>query len=374
MLFRSRGFLEAKREELAQRTKECKQVLERTGIDNPNDRKKLLSFFGSQGVLPKTLKGNRSVAQSALEEIGSAESRAVTKWRSLQHAEAHWIDGMLDKTHTESIIHANLDQAHVISGRLACRSPNLQAIPLKERGHAFGSFGGMFMPRDGYELWEIDYDQAEYRLATAFAQCDTMARMFADGVDIHSDACDSLFGPDQRHLRWRAKRTNFATIYGVSAKTLAVAINIEIEEAERFLAVQRRKYPQFPALNRTTAKIVDDKGYLELYTGRRRFFGPDEPTYKAFSQLVQASIAELVKDAMLDIWKVCEGRDIHQVLQIHDSLIIEISKEELEKGAIPAICAIAENVLPDRLADRTSPPVKLSVSASKWAGAYGDSK
>lgn len=364
-------FLREKGRELRKQRRELEARLREFGIVDPRSRKRLVRYFMERypDQLVRTAKGNVSVSVASLSTIDAPEARLVLAHRSLDHAISTWIDGFIKLAGEDGVIHCDLDQAHVISGRLACRRPNLQAIPIKERGHRFGSFRGMFKARPGFRLWEFDWRQAEYRLATAYAQENAMAELIMGGVDIHTHTAQALFPGQEidRRKRQIAKQVNFATIYGVSPAGLADEMGLPFETAARFLAQQRARYPRFMVINKIAAQRADLKGYIVYHTGRRRFFGPDEETYKAFSQLIQGEIGELAKEAMLRTAALLEDYRSAQVLQIHDSLIVEIARDE-ERELVPAIEGICREVLPDALRRRTKPPMELAVDVEPWAG------
>lgn len=211
------------------------------------------------------------------------------------------------------------------SGRFSAERVNLQAIPHDYRlGGEDGALHGILTPRqligqaarrlDGWELWEFDLAQAELRVAAMWAECVTMLRMIRADEDLHGFTTNALFGLSKGDAKWGefrqvGKRGNFSLIFGSGWETFRRMVKKEVgiafspSEAQRIVSEWNALYPEFrTAIDRHSRKVdygpPGAKG-MPLANGRVRWFKAFEDTHKAFNQRVQASLAELGKDWMV---------------------------------------------------------------------------
>jgi DNA polymerase I-like protein with 3'-5' exonuclease and polymerase domains len=212
------------------------------------------------------------------------------------------------------------------SGRFSVERVNLQAIPHDYRlAGEDSALAGIPTPRqiigralgrlDGWEGWELDLAQAELRLAALWAGAEGMLALIRDGQDLHGATATALFGVRKGEQAWDlyrqvAKRANFSLIFGAGSVTFAGMVHRETgrelsgREAERIVAEWNQLYPEFRQAIDSHSRAVDyarpgARG-ANLANGRVRWFSSWEDTHKAFNQRVQASLAELGKDWMIE--------------------------------------------------------------------------
>lgn len=249
-----------------------------------------------------------------------------------------------------------------VSGRLSVERVNLQAIPHDYRLKAWPVatprqlIGRAAEKLPGWELWEFDLQQAELRAAAAYAQCTPMLQMLANGSDLHGATTTSIFNvsPESPEWgRWRqvGKRANFSCLFGVGAATFAQMVAKEtglyLSNDEAYLTVNAWNglYPEFKRANAKWSQIATDKRELRLgsregfWTGKRRVFTDSEVARaggkglsKAFNQLVQGTLAEFLRDWLLEVELLMTSHGLGQhpiegvgwaglVMTIHDSLV-----------------------------------------------------
>lgn len=259
---------------------------------------------------------------------------ALTKWY------ANWpeLAGRDDRLRT---VHS---QTNVRSGRLSVSRVQLQAIPHDSQlPTSVPTIRSFFRPRTGSKLFELDLKNAEVRVAAAITNCVNMKEIILAGKDVHDETCKRIFDKHPEDPEWKryrdiAKRLTFGTIYGGGARALreAVALYTGVDlgpgEAESLIADYRDLYPEFYRTARRAEALAASRGFVRLVSGRQRWFAPDEGYHKAFNAIIQGGVAEVMKD-----WMIAIERRVPTVLllQIHDSLVIEVPDNKESLAFIP---------------------------------------
>lgn len=270
--------------------------------------------------------GVGSTALEVLETLGEdrKDVQAVLGYRSWSKANNTYYRRFLKdlSRSNDDAVRCNLKIHGTISGRMACTDPNMQAIPRKSDAYKVKD---VIAARPGYTLVEADYSQAEIRVATHYAQERRMAALLLQGADIHGATAEAVDIP-----RFAAKRLNFSVIYGIGAESLARNLKTSEREAQKYLYKYHDHYPGFRALLRKAERTAKDKGYISLFTGRRRHYNtPHADPHKASSNLIQGCVAEMVRVAICRIWAELDRKQVRMLLTVHDSIIFEIRNEVL---------------------------------------------
>lgn len=290
----------------------------------------------------------------------------IEKTRELAKLKNTYIDALPELTDEQKRIHTTFNQDVASTGRLSSTNPNLQNIPIRtELGRKIRD---AFVPDSGKVFVSADYSQFELRLAAALADDEGLIRDFNSDIDIHTKTASEAYGipinevtKDQRR---NAKVINFGVLYGMSPHGLAAATDMTFIEAKKFIDqyfdVRKpiRKY-----LNSVLDKAKSE-GYVETYFGRRRptpdvlssnFMVRMAAERAAANMPIQGTEADLMKLAMIEIDKKIVGLG-EQVLQIHDSILIECPKQNAD---------IIANILKETL-ENIAPElnVKLKVDVS----------
>ncbi len=225
-----------------------------------------------------------------------------------------------------------------VSGRLSVERIQLQAIP-----HDYQFVDGvrpirsLFTAPEGKELWELDLSQAEFRVAAAIAKEEGMLAEFAAGHDAHDATCRLVFEIDDTHPEWDqrravSKRLGFGILYGAGARRITeeiakwTGLQVSVHQVETWLKMYGQRMPKMLRMGYTAQNLAEKRGWVRLAGDRQRFFGPFEEKRKAWNAVVQGSVAELMKEAMIEVERQYPGI---MVLQVHDSVWVEVDDEEV---------------------------------------------
>ena len=241
-------------------------------------------------------------------------------------------------------IHTTFNQALTATGRLSSSKPNLQNIPIRtERGKEIRK---AFVPsRPDGVIVSADYSQIELRIM-AHLSCDMhLIEAFRNGQDVHAITAAKIFGispeevtADQRRI---AKTANFGIMYGISAFGLSQRLHIGRAEAKKIIEDYFANFPAISSYIEDTLTAARETGYVETIFGRRRYL-PDinskNGTVRALAERnainapIQGTSADIIKLAMINVDNRLrqEGLQSRMVLQIHDELVFDAVKEEVE--------------------------------------------
>ena len=242
-------------------------------------------------------------------------------------------------------IHTTFNQALTATGRLSSSKPNLQNIPIRtERGKEIRK---AFVPsRPDGVIVSADYSQIELRIM-AHLSCDMhLIEAFRNGQDVHAITAAKIFGispeevtSDQRRI---AKTANFGIMYGISAFGLSQRLHIGRAEAKKIIEDYFANFPAISSYIEDTLTAARETGYVETIFGRRRYL-PDinskNGTVRSLAERnainapIQGTSADIIKLAMINVDRRLkqEGLQSRMVLQIHDELVFDAAKEEVEK-------------------------------------------
>ena len=237
-------------------------------------------------------------------------------------------------------IHTSYNQAVTATGRLSSSDPNLQNIPV--RGDLGRRFRQAFIPEDNHLYLSADYSQIELRVLAHLSEDPSLVETFLKDHDIHQETAKQVFGNSslypEEHRR-RAKIINFSIIYGASAYSLAKELETSISEAQKFINLYFEKFPKVAEYLEKRVEEAQEKGYSETLFGRKRQV-PELRHREKLTQLagrrialnapIQGTAADLMKKAMVDIWREIKKRRLKSkmILQVHDELVFEVPDEE----------------------------------------------
>ncbi len=259
----------------------------------------------------------------------------------------------------DSKIRSNLNTIGARSGRWTSKDPNLQQMPRWSKEQRVKE---MIEADEDYSLVEIDYSQAEIRLAAHYTQEESLIKSIWAGKDIHQFVADEA-GID----RQTAKTINFATIYGAGAQRLSEQLKCSVAKAKDFLAKYDNRFPGYKQTARHAAKVAEERGYVQYWNGRRRHYtSPDQAPHTAFNQIIQGGVAQMVNRAVVRIDR--ELPESRMILQLHDAVYFHIPTSIVD-SIVPEIKARMEDQ------PQFSVPMTVDVKVGKNLGAmkkYGD--
>ncbi|WP_299623143.1 DNA polymerase I [uncultured Tenacibaculum sp.] len=294
----------------------------------------------------KTKTGQYSTAEDILSALKEHKIVAdILEYRQCKKLQSTYVDALPNELNPKTNrVHTVYAQAVAATGRLSSNNPNLQNIPIRtKRGQEVRK---AFIPKDeNYTLLAADYSQIELRIIAALSEEETMIKAFQDGEDIHASTAGKVFNValDEvtREQRSNAKTVNFGIIYGVSAFGLSNQTNLTRSESKELIEAYYKTYPKLKAYMAKQVDFARDNGYVETVLGRKRYLkdinsrnaivrGAAERN--AVNAPIQGSAADIIKLAMINIHERFkkEGFKSKMLLQVHDELVFDAHKDELE--------------------------------------------
>lgn len=329
-----------------------KKILELAGIDFNIDSPKqlgemLFDHLKIDEKAKKTKSGQYVTREDTLQKLSSKHEiiPLILDYRSVKKLKSTYVDSLPELVNpATNRIHTNYMQTVAATGRLSSNNPNLQNIPIRtERGRMIRK---AFIPRDkNHLILAADYSQVELRIIAALSGDQGMIEAFKNGLDIHAATASKVFNVAleevTRDQRSKAKAVNFGIAYGQGAFGLAENLNISRKEAKEIIDNYFKEFPGIQEYKHIAIENAREKGYAETLLNRRRYL-PDinsrNGTVKAAAERnainapIQGSAADIIKLAMINIHRlfIKEGFKSKMLLQVHDELVFDADKKELE--------------------------------------------
>lgn len=269
----------------------------------------------------------------------------IMEYRQIAKLKSTYCDGLTavvnPNTHR---IHSVFTQTVTVTGRLSSTEPNLQNIPTRtELGREIRK---MFVAKDGYVLVDADYSQIELRVLAHIANDETMINAFRNNEDIHAVTASQVLGIPledvTKEQRSSAKAVNFGIVYGIGEFSLAQDLHISVKEAKAYIESYLEKYHGVRNYMESIKEQAKKDGYVKTMLNRIRYI-PElkSPNYNirqfgervALNTPIQGTAADIIKLAMVrvDNRLINEGLKSKLILQVHDELIVEAHKDEVDK-------------------------------------------
>ncbi|MEK4627661.1 DNA polymerase I [Solibacillus sp. FSL R7-0682] len=331
-------------------------------------------------VIKKTKTGY-STAADVLEKLQSEHEivQHILTYRTLAKLQSTYIEGLTKEVHCEdSKVHTRFQQALTATGRLSSTDPNLQNIPIRlEEGRKIRQ---AFVPsKKDWVLFAADYSQIELRVLAHMCEDPALVDAFKKGMDIHTRTAMDVFGVAaeevKSNMRRTAKAVNFGIVYGISDYGLSQSLDITRKEAATFIDNYLASFPGVKNYMETIIEDAKKTGYVTTILNRRRYL-PDITSSNfnlrsfaertAMNTPIQGSAADIIKKAMIDMAARLkeEGLQTKLLLQVHDELIFEAPKDEIE---------ILERIVPEVMENAIQLLVPLKVDFS-YGSTWYDAK
>lgn len=290
----------------------------------------------------------------------------IERTRELAKLKNTYIDTLPEQTDEHDRIHTTFNQDVAATGRLSSTSPNLQNIPVRsELGRRIRE---AFIPEAGNVFVSADYSQFELRLAAVLANDTELINDFNGDIDIHTKTAAQVYGIPMesvtKNQRRDAKVINFGVLYGMSPHGLSIATGMSLAEAKKYIDHYFELRAPIRAFIDATLEKAKTDGYVETYFGRRRptpdinssnFMVREGAKRAAANMPIQGTEADLMKLAMIQVDEKL-GQLGQQILQIHDSILIECPQDNAEQ---------VSQILRDVMESVASVlPIKLKVDVS----------
>ncbi len=303
-------------------------LFERLGL--PNGKKTKTGYSTSQDILEK-IEGLHPIIP------------LIQKYRMLTKLSSTYVKGLQEQVFADGKIHTIYNQALTQTGRLSSIEPNLQNIPVRqEEGKLIRK---AFIPSHDY-LVTFDYSQIELRILAHLAGVQSLIEAFNQDKDIHTHTAALVFKVKDEevtaNMRRQAKAVNFGIIYGMGEFKLSQQIGVSLKEAKEFI---RRYFEEYPEIKVYMDQIVEDcknTGYVSTVLNRKRyiptindknFMVREQARRFAMNSPIQGSGADILKLAMMKVNQLMKDKHLksEMILQVHDELIFDVYKDELDE-------------------------------------------
>ncbi len=306
---------------------EWKKILNEDFLDSGKNLARLFNLVGVKFFL--TEKGNPSFTEADLEEYSKdhrvAQYCAMVREYRKHYKKAHtFFGGLLKAADPLGVVHAHINQAGTRTGRFSMSNPNLQNQTKEEDEEEFFPLRKSFIPREDYFFVEMDYKAMEFRLMLDRADQMDLAKEILNGVDPHQATAD-MTGLTRRH----AKTLNFGLLYGMGVNKLAEALGVSLEDARLFRQKYFSRLPKIEFFIRSCTFFAETRGHIRSWIGRKFLYPDTRFAYKACNAVIQGGCSDIVRIAMCRVNAFLANSKSALLLQVHDSLLFEIHKEEL---------------------------------------------
>ena len=268
----------------------------------------------------------------------------ILEYRALAKLYSTYIDGIINTIREDEKIHTIYTQTLTRTGRLSSIEPNLQNIPMRsEYGRLIRK---AFLPEENSIIMSSDYSQIELRVFAHLSGVSDLINAFNDGIDIHTKTAMDIFNvPDEgvtKNMRRQAKAVNFGILYGISSYGLSEDLGISLKEAKDFINKYFETYPGVKDYMNSEIEEAKKNGYVKTIMNRKRVIDELKSSNymvrnmgerMALNTPIQGSASDILKKAMVEIDNIFEKENIKSkmLLQVHDELIFNVYKDELDK-------------------------------------------
>jgi DNA polymerase-1 len=305
----------------------------------------LFDELGMTGT--KSLKTGFSTNAASLTELFEQNGHPFLE-KLLAHRDStklkQMVETLLKAVEEDSKIHTTYVQTGTSTGRLSSENPNLQNIPIRNPRGA--QIRDSFVASKGFEsLLTADYSQIEMRIMAHLSEDEGLIEAFNKGEDLHRFVGSRIFGVEPTEvtadMRSQVKAMSYGLVYGLSEYGLAKQLGLSNADAK---SLMKDYFERFGGVRRYLAKVVEDaktNGYTTTLHGRRRPFEDlnskifqvrENARRAALNAPIQGTAADIMKLAMnaIHVQMGVQGMKSRMLLQVHDELVFEVAKGELE--------------------------------------------
>lgn len=354
------------RESYREEMEKLQYELDAYGIRNPSSGKQIEAALRDDGWEPDefTPTGQAKTSEEVLKGIDHEIVPKVIRYKRLRKWMVAYLEHFIGERDEFDCVHPSINSLQAKTGRMSITRPPLQTLPKGKE------IRDCVTAREGMELYAIDYENVELRLAAAFSGDPFLISAFTAGVDMHDDLARRTFGedftPKQRNL---AKGGRYANLYGAGIAKLARTLGIEQEQAIRLVAGIEQaspnlvKYAEEVANEGALRVQTEGVGYTDTWGGRIAVAENDK-LYKLLNYKIQGTAVDLFKEAIVTMWK--KDLDRFVVVPIHDELLLEVPPGEEGKKIVHEIHQIME------LPSEFTVPLTCSISGPgvRWGDWY----
>lgn len=299
--------------------------------------------------LKKSAGGARSTQVSELEKMRDSHPiiELVMEYRELQKLLSTYIDVLPAMAGEDGRIHADFIQTGTVTGRFSSANPNLQNIPVKSQFSPVIRRG--FVAAPGHIFISADYSQIELRILAILSGDENLKNAFKEERDPHAIVASKIFGIPLNEvtseMRRKAKVINFGILYGMGVTALRKNLGTDMKDAQSFYLSYFSGFPSIAGYLESVKNFARQNGFTETLFGRRRYFPAIRsslPFMRAQAERmatnapIQGTQSDIIKRAIIVIDEKLKKEGIrekvHLILQVHDELVYEVSKDIKEKA------------------------------------------
>lgn len=389
-----RKHLESEREAIEKQL--LKLAKHEVNWNSPAQIQKLLYEELKLPVIETTESGSPSTSEATLMQLRDKHPivELILKYRGVNIQISHFIDGWINRMWGRRLF-PNFKLHGTVTGRTSCTDPNLQQVP---RDPIIRNLVGA---PEGWSVVEIDYSQAELRIAAIMSGDETMKRIYQTGGDIHTHTYEMITGEkvsDDKYIkkeqRKKAKAVNFGFVYGMGWRKFKIyardnyGVDLTDKEAEQWRERFFQAYHFLPKWHSKQRRIVQSMGQVRSPIGRLRrlpdIYSTDkskkaEAERQSINSPVQGFGSDLTILGMSEIMGNAQYYDPDYVLDkdkffvigtVHDATLFEVRNDYLME-----FCPRAKHILehPKALEDvfhfDTDVPIVADVAVGKSWGA-----
>ena len=314
-----------------------------------------------------------STAASELEKLRGMHPiiDLISSYREVTKLKSTYVDALPKMVDENSRLHTTFNLTIAQTGRLSSTDPNLQNIPVRtDLGKRIRT---AFIAGPGNLLISADYSQFELRIAAHLSKDEDVIEQFNNDVDVHSTTAALIYNRDieevTKNMRREAKVVNFGVMYGLGPHGLASGTGMNYGQAKHFIDRFFEVRPKLKAYIESVRKQAIEDGYVEDIFGRRRptpdikstnFAVRESAVRAAVNMPFQGSAADIMKKAMIDLDEKLRGTSARMLLQIHDSVLVEVAEADAQ---------MINDLVKKTMEDTVKLSVKLtvdSVIAKNW--------
>ena len=315
---------------------------------NINSPKQLGDVLFEKMKLPyaKKTKNGYSTAADVLEKLAPNYPvvKKILEYRQLAKLKSTYADGLSNFIQADGRIHGRFNQTITATGRISSTEPNLQNIPVRmELGREIRK---VFVPAEGFVFVDADYSQIELRILAHMSGDEGLIKAYRMAQDIHAITASEVFHVPLEEVtplqRRNAKAVNFGIVYGISAFGLSEDLSITRKEALDYI---QRYFETYPKVKLFLDELVEDgkeHGFVSTMFGRRRpipelksaqYMQRQFGERVAMNSPIQGTAADIMKIAMIRVDERLRKEKLESrvILQVHDELLVEAKKEEVEE-------------------------------------------
>ena len=315
---------------------------------NINSPKQLGEILFGEMKLPggKKTKTGFSTSASVLEKLEPEYPFVgkILEYRQLTKLKSTYADGLAVYIGADKRIHGKFHQTITATGRISSTEPNLQNIPV--RMPLGREIRKVFVPKEGCIFVDADYSQIELRILAHLSGDQNLINAYKESKDIHAATASLVFHVPLEEVtkeqRSNAKAVNFGIVYGISSFGLSQDLSISRKEAEQYIKDYFKSYPGIKNYLDGSVESAREKGYSVTMFGRRRpvpelnagnFMQRQFGERVAMNSPIQGAAADIIKIAMVHVAREIKEKNLKSriVLQVHDELLIEADKDEVEQ-------------------------------------------